>query len=62
MEFDCYLMSICCCMYSMAGINKHKALKIVVLENLFSLQDFDDDNFLQELENDLASECGKCGT
>ena len=43
------------------GIAKSKALKIVVLQNLFSLQDLEDPSFEDELEEDIATECYKCG-
>ena len=44
------------------GFNKSKALKIVVLEGLFEPKQFlADAGFEEELQNDLASECEKCG-
>lgn len=44
------------------GISKASALKIIVLQGMFRPQDLDEPNFLEELENDVASECSKCGT
>lgn len=44
------------------GISKSSALKIIVLQGMFKPQDLDDPNFLEELEEDVASECSKCGT
>lgn len=44
------------------GVSKHKALKIVVLEGMFTLEEVQDDTFLEELETDIATECEKFGT
>ena len=43
--------------------NKSKALKIVVLQGLFHPSDFNatDLKFEKDLEEDIASECSKCG-
>ena len=39
-----------------------QGLKIVVLEGIFSIEDFDlDPNFSSELEQEIANECSKCG-
>ena len=43
------------------GASKFSFLKIVVLENMFTPSDFDDEEFLPELEEDIATECGKVG-
>lgn len=44
------------------GVSKAKALKIVVLEGMFTPADFINDiAFASELEDDVASECSKCG-
>jgi len=44
------------------GISKSAALKIVVLQGLFHPQDFIENiNFSDELEEDIAMECSKCG-
>jgi HIV Tat-specific factor 1 len=43
------------------GVSKHKALKIVVLEGMFTLEEISDDAFLEELEADIATECEKFG-
>ena len=44
------------------GVSKSSALRIVVLQGLFRPQDFIDNiNFSDELEEDIASECSKCG-
>eukprot|EP01038_Epipyxis_sp_PR26KG_P012008 gene12008-16076_t len=43
------------------GIAKSSALRIIVLEGMFVLSDFDDPNFFDEIESDVASECEKCG-
>ena len=40
---------------------KKKALKIVVLENMFDLADVKVDGFFEVLEVDIAAECEKCG-
>jgi HIV Tat-specific factor 1 len=44
-----------------SGVSKSHALKIVVLEGMFKPSDFDDPSFADELEQDIASECEKCG-
>mmetsp|Transcript_28224 Transcript_28224/g.47464 ORF Transcript_28224/g.47464 Transcript_28224/m.47464 type:complete len:579 (+) Transcript_28224:54-1790(+) len=44
------------------GVSRAAALRIIVLEGLFQVSDFNDPNFAVELEQDLASECEKCGT
>jgi HIV Tat-specific factor 1 len=42
--------------------SKDSSLKIVVLEGMFKPSDFDSNpNFAQELEDDIATECSKCG-
>jgi RNA recognition motif-containing protein len=43
------------------GISKSTALRIVVIEGMFSPSDFLVETFSDELEGDIASECGKCG-
>lgn len=43
------------------GVNSKAALKIVVLEGLFRPTDFTDPAFSDELEQDIAGECSKCG-
>lgn len=43
------------------GVSKKQALRIVVLEGMFVPSDFDSPTFSDELEQDVASECGKCG-
>lgn len=43
------------------GVSKKQALRIVVLEGMFLPSDFDSSTFSDELEQDVASECGKCG-
>jgi hypothetical protein len=43
------------------GISKSHALKIIVIENLFSPEEFVDPKFSDELEEDIASECSKFG-
>ena len=44
-----------------SGVARSAALRIVVLEGMFSLEDFAEPSFAAELEEDVASECGKCG-
>ena len=46
-----------------SGVNKAAALRIIVLEGMFSPSDFEqeDDTFERELQEDIATECGKCG-
>eukprot|EP00607_Mallomonas_marina_P010772 CAMPEP_0182422780 /NCGR_PEP_ID=MMETSP1167-20130531/8557_1 /TAXON_ID=2988 /ORGANISM="Mallomonas Sp, Strain CCMP3275" /LENGTH=372 /DNA_ID=CAMNT_0024601125 /DNA_START=102 /DNA_END=1220 /DNA_ORIENTATION=- len=43
------------------GVCKKQALRIVVLEGLFTPSDFNQESFSDELEQDVASECSKCG-
>jgi hypothetical protein len=43
------------------GMSKSKALKIIVLEGLFSPRDFDDEAFSDRLEREVASECQRYG-
>jgi HIV Tat-specific factor 1 len=43
------------------GISKSQALKIVVIQHMFSPADFMDPEFEEELEQDISTECGKCG-
>jgi len=43
------------------GVQKSKALRIVVLEGMFVPADFEVETFSDELEQDVASECGKFG-
>jgi HIV Tat-specific factor 1 len=44
------------------GLTSAKGLKIVVIENLFKPSDFSENkDFERELEEDIASECSKCG-
>jgi HIV Tat-specific factor 1 len=43
------------------GVSKKRALKIIVLEGMFDLEDVKDDKFMDELEADIVSECEKCG-
>lgn len=44
-----------------SGVSKRKAVKIVVVEGMFEPQDFEDPTFSDTLEQDVATECGKCG-
>jgi HIV Tat-specific factor 1 len=44
-----------------SGVNKSSALKIIVLEGLFQPTDFEDPTFEKELEEDIVSECSRCG-
>jgi len=44
------------------GVSKASALRIVVLEGMFTPADFEQDpDFGDELETDVAAECAKCG-
>jgi len=44
------------------GVSKSSALRIIVLQGLFHPQDFNENsNFSDELEEDIAMECSKCG-
>lgn len=44
------------------GVSKASALRIVVLEGMFTPADFEQDpDFGDDLEADVAAECGKCG-
>ena len=44
------------------GVSKSSALRIIVLQGLFRPQDFNENsNFSDELEEDIAMECSKCG-
>jgi hypothetical protein len=44
------------------GLTMSKGLKIVVLEGMFKPTDFDENpDFSTELEEDISSECSKCG-
>ena len=44
------------------GVSKSSALRIIVLQGLFHPQDFkENSNFSDELEEDIAMECSKCG-
>ena len=43
------------------GLSSSSALKIVVIEGMFVPQDFNDESFSDMLEQDIATECGKCG-
>ena len=43
------------------GLSNASALKIVVIEGMFVPQDFNDESFSDLLEQDIATECGKCG-
>lgn len=44
-----------------SGVSKRKAIRIVVIENMFVPDDFNDPDFSDLLEEDIASECEKCG-
>jgi HIV Tat-specific factor 1 len=44
-----------------SGIAKSQALKIVVLQHVFTPSDFEQPGFEEELEEDISSECYKCG-
>lgn len=43
------------------GVNRSSALKIVVIENMFRPEEFNDPSFSEELERDIATECEKLG-
>lgn len=44
------------------GVSRDSSLKIVVLEGMFKPSDFESSpDFAQELEEDIANECSKCG-
>lgn len=43
------------------GVTKKRALKIIVLEGMFSVEEAQSDAFMAELELDIVSECEKCG-
>lgn len=43
------------------GVSKKRALKIIVLEGMFTVEDASNDEFMQELEVDIVTECDKCG-
>ena len=43
------------------GVSGKQALKIVVMEGMFSPEDFNDSSFSDELEADIAEGCGRCG-
>lgn len=43
------------------GVSRSQALKIIVLQGMFRPSDFSDPSFSDELEQDVASECSKCG-
>ena len=49
-------------MWHGAGVSKKRALKIVVLEGMFRLDDtISDPSFFEDLERDLLDECEKLG-
>ena len=43
------------------GVSRSRALKIVVIEGMFTPADFEDAAFSDTLERHVASECEKCG-
>lgn len=44
------------------GVSKKRALKIIVLEGMFTPAEAKSDKFMAELEQDIVSECEKCGS
>lgn len=44
-----------------SGVSRSRALRIVVLESMFEPSDCQQQGFLEELQEDVEAECGKCG-